>query len=130
MNLLKELKQQTDKQHKYAHNLAFFKALFDNELPIESFYGQIRCIAIIIATMETQLEKQFPDFISYIRILVYGFSNDISGTGQCIFNRAVCLVLKPFRNSDPTGYCGDRIREPERGDPGDRWCKREDRRLF
>lgn len=55
-NMMERLKSQTKKLHIKAHELPFFKALFNKELKIDSYIGQLNALAIINRALEQELE--------------------------------------------------------------------------
>lgn len=55
-DLRERLQEQTRILHVQAHALPFFQALFKHYLPVESYVGQLRSLAIIHAALERQLD--------------------------------------------------------------------------
>ncbi len=57
MNIMERLRAQTKKLHIRAHELPFFKALLKRKLPIECYVGQLRSLAIIHETLESETQS-------------------------------------------------------------------------
>lgn len=55
MEWIERLRSQTRHLHKTAHALPFFRALWEGVLPLESYVGQLRCLAVVHGALERHL---------------------------------------------------------------------------
>ncbi|WP_448381714.1 biliverdin-producing heme oxygenase [Desulfosoma sp.] len=61
MEWIERLRTQTRDLHKTAHALPFFEALWKRTLPLESFVGQLRCLAVVHGALEKFLASHATD---------------------------------------------------------------------
>lgn len=60
MGWIERLRSQTRDLHKTAHALPFFHALWEKALPLESYVGQLRCLAVVHAALERHIAARAP----------------------------------------------------------------------